>query len=57
LASSVEPSPSVIESPNRTTARASGAASTVMPLRKIADVIVWAGSKAAAAVWSPSPEM
>jgi hypothetical protein len=53
----VEPSPSVIESPKATTARASGAASTMIPLRNSRDVIVCAGWKSAWPVKSPSPEM
>jgi hypothetical protein len=40
LASGVEVAPSVMESPNVTTARASGGASTIISLRKIRDVIV-----------------
>jgi hypothetical protein len=57
LASTVEPSPSVIESPKVTTARASGAASTRISLRNSRDVMVCAGWKSGAPVWSPSAEM
>ena len=43
LASGVEVAPSVIESPKVTIARAPCALSTMIPLRKMRDLAVWAG--------------
>jgi len=53
LPSTVEPSPSVIESPNATTARAPGAASTMTSLTKSRETMVESDLKSAAPVWSP----
>ena len=57
LASGVELAPSVMESPNVTTARVCGAAATIMPLRNTRAFIVESAFISASPAKFPSGEM